>query len=89
MLCDVNGRPGLCIGSTQIVAFYGVIIVLGAIVGGFIAATETRRRGQNPDAVWDGLLWVVLAGIIGARLYHVFSTPYLCTADIPGCGWPG
>jgi phosphatidylglycerol:prolipoprotein diacylglycerol transferase len=88
MLCDVNGRPGLCIGSTQIVAFYGVIIVLGAIVGGFIAATETRRRGQNPEVVWDGLLWVVLAGIIGARLYHVISTPAGCTAIVPGCGWP-
>jgi phosphatidylglycerol:prolipoprotein diacylglycerol transferase len=33
-------------------------------------------------------VYVVLAGIIGARLYHVFSTPAGCTVDVPMCGWP-
>ncbi len=88
MICDFNGRPSLCIGSTPIVTFYAVIILLGALIGGYIAATEARRRGENPDVVWDGLIVVLFAGIIGARLYHVFSTPAGCTENLPVCGWP-
>lgn len=35
----------------------------------------TGREGwlSNPDIVWDGLLWVLIGGIIGARLYHIFT----------------
>ncbi len=87
MSCELGGRPGICIGPLP-VNFYGIIIVLGAIVGGYIAASEARRRGENPDVAWDGLIWVVIAGIIGARLYHVISTPEGCVAAIPRCGWP-
>ena len=87
MLCDIAGRPAICIGPLPI-NFYGIIIVLGAILGGSIAAMEARRRGENADVVWDGLRWVVLAGIVGARLYHIFSTPAGCAANVPYCGWP-
>ncbi|HEY4691282.1 MAG TPA: prolipoprotein diacylglyceryl transferase [Anaerolineae bacterium] len=88
MFCDFNGRPSICIGSTPIFTFYSLIILLGALMGGYIAASEARRRGENPEIVWDGLIVVIIAGIIGARLYHAFSTPAGCTANIPGCGWP-
>jgi phosphatidylglycerol:prolipoprotein diacylglycerol transferase len=87
MICEVAGRPAICIGPIPI-NFYGIIIVFGAIVAGYIAALEVRRRGDDPDIVWDGLVWVILAGIVGARLYHVFSTPNGCTTSVPYCGWP-
>ncbi|MCB0117029.1 MAG: prolipoprotein diacylglyceryl transferase, partial [Caldilineaceae bacterium] len=31
--------------------------------------------GQDPDHVWNLLAWTLIVGIIGARLYHVFSSP--------------
>ena len=53
--------------------WYGILVVGGAIAGAFIAAREAARRGEDPERVWDILLWVLPAGLIGARLYHVVS----------------
>ncbi|MBI3241736.1 MAG: prolipoprotein diacylglyceryl transferase [Chloroflexi bacterium] len=55
--------------------FYGVILVGGAMVSAYVASLEARRKGLNPDYVWDGLIWALIGGIVGARLYHVFTPP--------------
>lgn len=55
--------------------FYGVILVSGAMVGAYVATLEARRKGLNPDYVWDGLIWALVGGIVGARIYHVFTPP--------------
>jgi len=57
------------------VYWYGIIIVTAAMVGGWVAAIEAKRRGLDPDEVWNGLIVALILGIIGARLYHVFSSP--------------
>jgi phosphatidylglycerol:prolipoprotein diacylglycerol transferase len=87
MPCELGLQPGFCLGPIP-VRFYGIIIVTAALVGGFIAVREARRRGENTDRIWDALIWVVIAGIVGARLYHVLSTPYGCNENVPLCGWP-
>ena len=53
--------------------FYGILIMLGVVAAAFLGQAEARRRGINPEYIWDALFWIVLAGIIGARLWHVFS----------------
>lgn len=58
-----------------VVQWYGLLIALGASLAGFVMASEARRRGEDPDRAWDALIWCLLFGIIGARLYHVFSSP--------------
>jgi phosphatidylglycerol:prolipoprotein diacylglycerol transferase len=57
------------------VYWYGIILVTGMLVGAYIATFEARRRGENEDHVWNMLIVVILLGIVGARLYHVFSSP--------------
>lgn len=52
---------------------YGVMIALGIYLSAQVAAWILKREGQNPQLVWDGLVWVVVTGIIGARLYHVID----------------
>ena len=51
--------------------WYGVFIVLAALAGSLIAAAQARRRGENPDHVWQALPLMLIFGIIGARLGFV------------------
>ena len=51
--------------------WYGVLVMFGAVVGAWIAAKEIKRRGENGDAIWDAMIWVLPLGIIGARLWYV------------------
>jgi len=53
--------------------YYGIIIITGALAGGWLAAQEAKRRGYNPDYAWDVLIWLIIGGVIGARLWHVFT----------------
>jgi phosphatidylglycerol:prolipoprotein diacylglycerol transferase len=53
--------------------WYGVIVMLGVIVGSLIVEREIKRRGENGDRIWDALIWVVPFGIIGARLWYVLN----------------
>lgn len=57
------------------VHWYGLLIVGGAVLAAWLATKEAKRRGEDPEHVWNLLTWCLILGIIGARLYHVFSTP--------------
>ncbi len=62
-------------GQTFPIFWYGILIVTGALVGAYIATLEAKRRDIDVDHVWNGLLAVLILGVIGARLYHVVSSP--------------
>ncbi|MCO6449937.1 MAG: prolipoprotein diacylglyceryl transferase [Caldilineales bacterium] len=57
------------------VHWYGVLIVGGAVLGALLAAQIAKWKGRNPEHIWNMLIVILLFGIIGARLYHVFSRP--------------
>jgi len=52
--------------------WYGVLIVTGILLAAWVAARYVERKGQSGDALWDLLLWILIPGLIGARLYYVF-----------------
>lgn len=64
------GSIAFSIGSLQ-VHWYGILIVLGIISAFGYALYEAKRRGLNPKIIDDMSIWVVLGGILGARLYYV------------------
>jgi phosphatidylglycerol:prolipoprotein diacylglycerol transferase len=53
--------------------WYGVLVVLGVMAGAWIAEKELVRRGGKSDWIWDGVLWVLPAAIIGARAWYVLT----------------
>ncbi len=65
----------LPIGNLLSIHWYGVLIVIGIILATNIAAYLAKRANMDPDKIWDMLLVVVVLAIIGARLYHVVSSP--------------
>ena len=54
--------------------WYGVLVMLGVALAAWMATKEFKWRGQDPDYVWDSLLWVLPAGVIGSRLWYVLNT---------------
>jgi phosphatidylglycerol:prolipoprotein diacylglycerol transferase len=63
-------RIALRIGPISI-AWYGIIIVGSAMLAAYLAEREAKRLGEDPEHVWNGLLWCLILGMVGARLYHV------------------
>lgn len=53
------------------IAFYGMIIGCGMLLGLFVATKEYVRSGYKADDIQDFALWVIILGIIGARIYYV------------------
>jgi len=51
--------------------WYGVIVMIGVIVASLIIERELNRRGEKGERIWDVLVWVLPAGIVGARLWYV------------------
>ncbi|NWG21212.1 MAG: prolipoprotein diacylglyceryl transferase [Chloroflexi bacterium] len=52
--------------------WYGVLIMTGVILAAWIGARHVERRGMDRESLWDLLIWVLVPGLIGARLYYVF-----------------
>ena len=54
------------------IAFYGIIIGIGMLLGITLAARDAEKRGIGEDTIYDFALLGIVCGVIGARLYYVF-----------------
>ncbi|MFP4323370.1 MAG: prolipoprotein diacylglyceryl transferase [Anaerolineales bacterium] len=55
--------------------FYGLLIVIGIIAASTLAAWLAKRDDKDPEHVWNALIWAVVAGVIGARVWFVLFPP--------------
>jgi len=53
------------------IAYYGITIGIGMLMGIVIASWQAKRIGVNPDHVIDIAMYGIIFGIIGARAYYV------------------
>ena len=58
------------IGNFEIY-FYGCIIALSVLLALTVASIVAKKTGQNADDYAELMIWGVVFGIIGARLYYV------------------
>jgi len=65
-----NVEKGFYIGSFFI-AFYGVIIAIGMLIGVSFILKEAKRVGFNEDQFLDICIITIIVGVIGARIYYV------------------
>ncbi|MFC4555354.1 prolipoprotein diacylglyceryl transferase [Georgenia faecalis] len=54
---------------------YAIAIGLGILAAWWILDRRYTAKGGPPDTAIDVAVWMVPFGIIGGRLYHVFSSP--------------
>ncbi|MBE9135705.1 prolipoprotein diacylglyceryl transferase [Nodosilinea sp. LEGE 07088] len=52
--------------------WYGVLMLAAILVAAWVASREVARKGEDPENLWDMLVWILIPGFIGARLYYVF-----------------
>ena len=55
------------------VHWYGLILMTGFLVGAWMVERELKRHGENGELIWDAAVWVLIPGVLGARLWYVLN----------------
>ena len=55
------------------VHWYGILVALGFLAGLWTAGARARLAGISPDSVYDLGPWLIIGGILGARVLYVIS----------------
>lgn len=53
--------------------WYSLILLTAIVIGTWLTAREAERKGFRKDDIYDAALWILLAGLVGARLFHVMD----------------
>ena len=52
---------------------YGLMLAVAVVVCSFLLSRDAgRKMGTKPELIYDLAFWVVLGGIIGARIFFIF-----------------
>lgn len=70
-LFDIPGFDGLTVHT------YGVLLAIGFLAGAGFCVHQARRYGEDPQRLLDLCFYILIAAIIGSRLYYVLiEWPY-------------
>lgn len=54
---------------------YGFFVAVGFLAGIFLAKYEAKRTGQDPETIMDLCFYILIAAVIGSRLFYVIINP--------------
>jgi phosphatidylglycerol:prolipoprotein diacylglycerol transferase len=55
------------------VRWYSLILMIAMAVGVWLTAREAERKGFKKEQIYDIAIWIIFAGILGARVFHVLD----------------
>ena len=64
------------------IAYYGVMIAIGILAGYLLASVIAKKTGQDPEIYSDLVLYAVIFGVMGARIYYVIFAWDLYKGDL-------
>jgi len=53
---------------------YGIMMMVGFLMGGWLIGLELKRRGLNQDYAADFIIAALIGGVLGAKLWYVALT---------------
>ena len=53
--------------------WYSLILLTAIVVGIWLTAREAERKGFKKEDIYDVAIWIIIGGLIGARLFHVLD----------------
>jgi len=57
------------------IRYYGLMILVGVTAALILTDRLARKEGKNLGFLLDALPWLFLGGILGARIWHIFTPP--------------
>ena len=60
---------------------YGFFIAVGFLTGIFLATKEAKRQGEDHEKIMDLCFYVLIAAILGSRLFYVATSPEVFLKD--------
>ena len=66
--------PAICKGSQGLpIRGYGVMVLAAVLSGAALAGYRAKRVGVSPDVIYSAIFWMVVPGILGARLFYIIE----------------
>jgi phosphatidylglycerol:prolipoprotein diacylglycerol transferase len=65
-------HPEICKLGPLTIYSYGLMLVIAFMVATWLACAEAKRRGIDPDVIFNLNFVILICGIIGGRVFYIF-----------------
>lgn len=63
--------PTICTIGPFTIYSYGLMLAVAVFFASFLASREAPRAGIKPELIFDLTFWVILFGLLGARIFYI------------------